>query len=434
MVKAFPEGFLAGDRGWGNIRLLTVIVTVILFMLMGCFAFEMGYLTTVVDSWRSYSPILSIVPEPLLYIPACFLTLRGLRYLIAPLTALVFVIILGARYVRDIYELPDLKFAVRYLLALLFSFRYPHLTIADGRKVLKPGQLNLLDGIGGPGSIRIMPGNVVIFEKLKGPSNVRAAGGHFIPRMETIKEIASLDDQHGYIEAIPSTTKDGIEVLVQDVHFSYRLRTGRQSGDYTERTPIDPYPFSVQAVRNMAYNRTVRDGELVSWNESITGVVSGVIANYINRHQVDHLTAPPIRDQNPRNEIDLLLQSKGTREQLRYLGADLLWCDIGHFAIPEEVNAQRVNTWQAKWKGEAAVVRADSEARRISLQEQGRAEAQAELLMSIVRLLEDMKLSGDIKNVRRLFLARTAQILEAMTDRHTLFMGELPPPESETDQ
>lgn len=57
------------------------------------------------------------------------------------------------------------------------------------------------------------------------------------------------------------------------------------------------------------------------------------------------------------------------------------------------------------------------EAQRIAYQDIGRAEAQAEVLMSIIHALDDIDLAAEDKNrnIRKIILLRTAQVLEAMT-------------------
>jgi hypothetical protein len=159
--------------------------------------------------------------------------------------------------------------------------QYPQLKISEGKKSIKARETNLVDVIGGPGFIKILPGNVVLFERLSGPANVRSAGKHFIPRGELIREISSLDDQHIHTEEILATTRDGIQVVVRDVHLGFRLRLGHHLRDWSDRTPSDPYPFSIQAVRNRTYNRFVSDIGLISWHDSVRSAVNGVIADYI---------------------------------------------------------------------------------------------------------------------------------------------------------
>lgn len=393
-LRAVFEYFLMGDRSWGYIRLVSVLLVTALFIKSSQLLFSSGYST--------YS--VSLFSE------------RGLRFYVLPLAALFGALLVGAHYVQDIYELRSFGMAFRYLVAVLFAIGYPRLTIESGEKKIEGGEANLLNIIGGPGYVRILPGNVILLERLTAPSNIRAAGSHFISRMETIKEIASLDDHHGFIEAVSATTKDGIEIVVRNVHYRFRLRTGRRLGDYTERTPVKPYPFSMQAVRNMAYHREVGKEGLKPWPAAVRSLVIGVITNYINQNQIDHLTAPDGDDIDPRLEISKKLRSRPVRERLRNVGAELLWFDIGHFDIQDEkVAEQRLDTWQAKWIGNANVERAYGEAKRGAYQDLGRAEAQAEMLMSMIHVLDDEGLSGDNpQDIQNYVYMKIAQILEGL--------------------
>ncbi len=116
----------------------------------------------------------------------------------------------------------------------------------------------------------------------------------------------------------------------------------------------------------------------------------------------------------------------GITKALHGAGTELQWVDIGHFDIvAEEVDKERINLWAADWVGNAEVKKAYSEARRLAYQELGRAEGQAEMLVSIAQAVEGIDLTGNrAKNIRHVLLARTAQILEAMRDSR---MDDQPP-------
>ena len=167
--------------------------------------------------------------------------------------------------------------------------------------------------------------------------------------------------------------------------------------------------------------------------------VDGGITDYVKGHSFDHLTAPTYHDADPRVKIANALMGAGTRNRLRNLGAELLWFDIGHFDVSDQtvidpamldddrpvslkdiVDAQRVDTWGAKWAGNADIVRSYGAARRLAIQELGRAEGQADMLRSIIRALEDAEheagpLQGD--RLRAILLARTAQVLDALAEK-----------------
>ena len=223
-----------------------------------------------------------------------------------------------------------------------------------------------------------------------------------------------------------ATTKDGFSVRIKDVHYRYRLRMGKRYGDFAQRTPSDPYPFSKQAVIDMTYNRSVRSNGITSLADAVKLAVDSVITNYVQVSQIDQLTAPAATEKDPREEIRKQLFDKGARDRLRRLGVELLWADVGHFEIAEKaVGEQRADTWQTKWVGSANVTRASGEARRLAYQELGRAEVQSELWRSILFALNDANPSGtSVEKMRNIVLLRSAQILDALSEHPQIEPGE----------
>jgi hypothetical protein len=415
----FLTKFMAGDRKWGYIRLLIVMVFISLFAYVSGLLWERPYVEMTIFGWNLVNEGLRQSPQVLLWLFAPIFTIQSARYMIIPLAAFVGAFFLGARYVQDIYELRSFRKALHYLFASLFGFPYPYLIISGGQKGIGPGEENLLDRIGGPGYVIIRPGNVVLFEHLNNPSRVLAQGYHFVPRFVTIKEIASLEDQHGFIDRLVATTKDGVVVAARDIHYRYRLWSSRRISDLSTRSQKVPYPYSVKAVYNMAYHRAARANGLTSWPDTVRIFFEGEIQNYIRRHTVDQVTAPRTLDNDPRGEIHQLYLLPRFREGFKNIGAQLLWCGIGHFEVENPlVNEQRVSTWQAGWRGDANVIRAYSEAVTQSYKEQGRAEAQAEILLSIVHALNDIGTDEAQRDqhLQDIFLFRIAQLLEAMNE------------------
>lgn len=372
--------FLVSDK-WGWVRMVLMIYLVLSFGILASVLFDR-------------------TPLP------------RLRYSLVVFFAFTSALMAGASYIRKLHGLEHYSTAIRFLWVSLFGIGYPRLVISDGIAQLQPEEENILYRIGGPGYLVIRPGNLVLLERLEHPAAILAAGKHFVSRFEKIREIISLEDQHSRIEELTAVTKDGIELRVRGIEFRYRLWA-----DMRERTHTDPYPFSEQAVRNLVYNRSAKNGEVPSWAAAVGGIIRGTISEYINRNQADLITAPRYLEGDPRAEIEKLFKSERVRKRLKSIGTQLLWIDIGHFDFAEEiVDKERLKTWQAKWIGSASVIRAYGEAQRLAYQELGRAEAQAEMLMSIVAALRDVEFSSEKRdNLRNIVLARTAQILEAMT-------------------
>lgn len=432
-IKRYIDRIFLNGLLWGYGRLLFVIAILLVFMYIGKLGFEQVDRQALIESWQVQNPQLNAIPDLLLTMWAFFFSGRYFRYLFLPLATLLGAIFFGARYVQDTYHIPKIRQALHYMISALFAIRYPRLTISEGQFQIKENEFNLVKVVGGPGILQVKPGNVVVLEKLIGPQRIFESGGHYINQLEKVKEAANLDDQHGYIEAINARTKDGIPVRVLGVHFRYRLRAGRQPGDYTGRTPENPYPFSDEAVLDMAYRRVVtKDEGIPPWHGVVTRTVEGAIAEYVNMHRLDHLTAPNYLEGDPRPQILGLISSKRTRDRLREIGAELLWVGVGHFDIDEKVKDHRLDTWGAKWVGDAKVIKSYGEAQRMIYQEIGRAEGQAELLMSIIYALNQAALAGDsVQTIRNIVLLRTAQILDALTEREKLPQPKrLPSPET----
>ncbi len=343
-----------------------------------------------------------------------------LRFMFAPAGAIFFVLVAGAYYIKDVYDLRYFRDGLRFVIAALFAVGLPALVIEKGEKQIVKHKTNLLDAIGGPGYVVIQPGNAAMFRTLKHPSHVSLTSTYFMGPFETIAQTINLDEQQGDKDGIKAVTRDGIQVLVQDVHFRYQIKKQIENGQPKKRSIKDPYPFSDEAMHNVAFNLTVTKKGLDKWGASVEGRVVGAITEFISEHTIDYLTAPRQDGQNPRLELRNELFYRQIQRRLEGIGAELLWADVGHLDIIEEsVDDQRTSVWAADWVGDANIIRAYGEAKRLAYQELGRAEAQAELIMSITEALnEAIQGPESTTNMRKLLLVRTAQVLDAMNGQN----------------
>jgi|GEM_PF-614476 hypothetical protein len=362
------------------------------------------------------------------------------RYYLLVTIAFGSVYYVAARYIKNLHGLEHVRLAFRYLNALVFGLAYPRLEIDDGKKLLTTGRINLIDKIGGPGYLVIQPGNLVVLECVQKGPRVCAEGLNFVTRFERIREIINLDDQQNFIENLEYATKDGIPIRVRDVHYVYRLRTGRHSIE-AERQDVDrPYSFSHEAALNRVYARSVNVAGITPWEYMVRIVVDGTITDYIRERNFNDVALPRFagheeRIEKTREEIAKRLSSPGIRNRLRGLGAELIWVDIGHFEIADKrIEEQLVEVWGSKWVGGANVRRAYGDARRASLLEIGRAEAEAGIIMSILEAIGDLDEDTSHERIRTIILTRTAQLLDGMSGSDlSMWRGmqpprELPPP------
>lgn len=364
------------------------------------------------------APVIGWLPDPILIFIGAALNPYGLRYMLAPLAAFVFVLIAGSFYVRDIYALPTLSYALRYVAASMFTWRYPRLVIDKGVAQVKKSEINLLKEIGGPGYVSIEPGSAAIFRYLREPGPSLISTTHFMAPFETIAQTVDLDEQQEKKEEIKAVTRDGINVVLRDVHIRYRIKQQAQDGTAVRRSLADPYPLDPNALQNMLYNLSVPADGIVKWRDSVEGAVIGQITEYIASHTIDQLTAPRDGFTNPRVEL-LSVLTERVKKPLNDLGAELLWIDVGHLDISYDlVDEQRTSLWASEWVGDTTVSRSYTEAIRQAYQEMGRAQAQAEIILSIADALGSANLPHNTNdNLRKLLLARTAQVLDSLSTK-----------------
>lgn len=372
----------------------------------------------IAQSWREQLPmVFGSLPDALLVPFTAVINPYSLRYLITPLAAITLVIIAGAYFVQDVYAIKKYKDSLRYVLASMFAMDYPALVI-DKHIQTKANQAdNLINKIGGPGYVLVEPGNAAIFRHLREPGLDLVAATHFLAPFETIAKVIDLDEQQGDKDEIKAMTRDGIMVVLRDIHMRYRIKQAFRDGKPARKTLNDPYPLAPNALHNMLYNMTVSNSGPDNWNEAVERVIVGGITDFIAEHTIDYLTAPRGGTPNPRIELNNELFYKSAQRALEGYGAELLWVDVGHMDIPYEgIDDQRANLWASEWIGDITVSKAYSQAIRQAYQELGRAQAQAEMILSIADALRTANFEGggSRENLRKMLLARTAQVLDSI--------------------
>jgi hypothetical protein len=338
----------------------------------------------------------------------------GWRYFVFPPLVLLLTILLGVFFIRSAYGLASASQGIKYFLACMFGSYYPFLVISDGRASVKEDEENILLRIGGPGFLIVLPGNVAVIENYYGKVRVLGPGRHFISRNETIKDYTHLEERYQPIKKLSARSKDGIEVIVKDIRYRYRIANRDSVDQPAEYGPESLFRYSDNAVKKMVYSRAQTAAGISAWEDDVRKIVESIILDAIRQHQVDYLIAPKTRGSDPRAEIYRQFHSPAGQQQFLDKGSELVWIDIGHFETPEEnVAEQRVTTWRAKWLGSENVMRDSAEA-----QEVGKAEAQADILINIVETLASIGAPSDShQNLRPLYLARIAQLLDAMREQ-----------------
>lgn len=417
-AKTFKVNAFYRESLWIMLRCSILVLSIFLSIIIGSFLFEISANDNTAiqtDDISVSQPVQmdGINTDHSIHLKD-ILNYQHLRYGIAPLSALILVLFSAAFFVQDVYNLRRFRDALHYVSASMFAFSssfYPVLSIDDGEKQIPRGKINLLDIIGGPGFLMVQPGNAVFRNFLRKPSGVVINRSVFLEPFENIGAIVNLDDHHEVIEELETMTIDGILVKIKNINFRFRII----NKDNKYRSLVDPYPFDEEALTRMGHNVQVNDEGAIPWAARVKMALSTSIREYINANTIDYLTAPGTNEVDTRASFrDEVM--KNTR--IQSIGAELLWLDVGHLdIIDDNVDEKRIDLWATKWISNADAVRSLGEAKRTAYEDLGKAEARAEILMRITHSLEGIDLTNNTtENLRKLFLMRTALLLESMND------------------
>ena len=364
-------------------------------------------------------PIVLVIGDLLLSILGTFSTLfqrLTLLYFLGLLSAFS----AGVAYIRDIYELESEHLPLWHLVSSFLGLFVPRIKVSS--RLQNASGTEMVESIGGPAYLNIASGYAVLTETLSSPANIYGPGKKFISRQERIHEFVDLHEQEGRVEKAKATTRDGIEVTVEKIRFNFRLwddqwDTNPASGAKT----LNPYPFSKHAIHNYVYNRTVAIDEHgnpkpFSWMGAVGGRVQGIIKDYISEHRLDDVIASREHTQeNPRLIIRNKAYEPGFKNSLRSMGTRLRWWDPGEFKSLENIENQFLSNWSVDLKNNIELNHAFGDAQKLAYEELGRAEAEAELLMSIIHSLDGIKFaSNKPQTLQNLILMRTAQVIRAL--------------------
>jgi hypothetical protein len=418
--KAFVklDGLFICQPERAKLRRLLTIGMIWLYIWICNIFFGANTALSVAEEIHSSSMILSVVPEPILaFFLVLFFPIAGIKFAVIPIIVIILVFMSGARYLHFLYKFPSIRVALKYLTSVTFGWFYPRISIDDRFNLPDEDSRNWLTYKGGPGYLFVQPGLAVVLERLDAPSRILSAGNHYITRFERLVDVVDLKDQLIEIQEERAMTKDRFEISVKGVYFRYRINSTARSEVKSAQINMEPYPFSIASVRNLHYNRPISKDGPMKWEKMVQDSVVNEITSFINENNFATLTMFDPSGNDTREMMAKRIRSPEFRNKLRNIGTKLVWFDVGNFGLPEEFESEKViNPWQATWMNKTATTKAIGDAQRISLQEIGKAEAQAEILRKIVDILNSMDYSDDYSEINRsMVISKLAQLFGPTT-------------------
>ncbi len=341
----------------------------------------------------------------------------GLLYFLGLSSAFV----AGVAYLKDIYDLDSHRMPFRHLISSFLGLGAPNLSVANRFKDASGREM--VETIGGPAHLSIGQGYAVLTETLSRPVDTYGPGRQFISRYTRVQEFVDLHEQEGKVGNVTAITRDGIGVTVENIRCLFRLWDRQWKSDTTRPAKaVNPYPFSKETIYDFVYSRTVSVDDSgqqkpFNWQDAVTGKVKGIIRDFISDHRLDEVIASrEHREQDhPRVIIRRKAYEDNFKESMRKMGTVLRWWDPGEFKSLDHIEDQFLSNWSVDIDNHIQVNQAQGEAQKLAYEELGRAEAEAELLMSILHSLDGIKLgSNKPQTLQNLILMRTAQVIRAL--------------------
>jgi hypothetical protein len=188
-------------------------------------------------------------------------------------------------YQKDIYELPRMSIARRFILQAAFRFfSYENLHITAEK--LSPAQLRSpINLIGGPGVVSPDLEYAAVFERPDGTPHFIRAGmsrkERTLQGFERLRRIIDTRDHTFQYHQVTGRTRDGIQLSIQDINLLFSIRRP------TRKKPFDyPYLHNLRGIYWLTYQQPAE-----KWVNAMTELIEEYMLRFIQQHPFGSLLA-----------------------------------------------------------------------------------------------------------------------------------------------
>jgi hypothetical protein len=281
----------------------------------------------------------------------------------------------AAIYLADIYELPDLDTAVRFIRQASFisnARQLNHLVIKEA-EIPQSFENSPIYQIGGPGMVLANLENVVVFEKVDGaPDTIAPTGQPFlIEGFERLRKIIDLRDQFIENEQVTGRTKDGIPVTAKGIRFSFSVQRDTEirseKDSWGEDVLQQPLSFVEESIHRLVYEKPNKSLAEIGSDEVKAAIRDFIANNTLSQFLADSrdesntqvsLPSDPTVPFKPAETVfkdrekinqELITSFKESEES----AIDLHWISVGTWVPPEEIPKKHKEAWQRRLKSQA---------------------------------------------------------------------------------
>jgi len=380
---------------------------------------------TYVTTWRLFTPkndrfgpeftfTIEVVAEAETIAPAAPKYFVDWWFVAPALVGIVIALIRAGQFVALMYSFKAVGHGIAFVAHATFG-----LPMSGGSITVQHGQISgdptadheILTKLGGPGVLEVKENTAVLTERGARYSRVLGPEGHTLKPFERIRMIYDLRTQNMTGNEV-GVTKDGIPVrapVITLFRFMKRMPNEPPSAPKHARflsvlshfiwnTPLGSVtepPVSPEALRQALYEVHVNPPNKIKWTNTAHSAAGGGVRDEITHRTLDELFLPDDPERNPRREIATQLQQAG-KSALAGRGIELVDSGFTNLQVPRAVTLQRRDTWQVTWDKESTITRSTGEAEGFLQFQTARAEAQAELVKSIIQAIRSMDQNSQV--------------------------------------
>jgi hypothetical protein len=217
---------------------------------------------------------------------------------------------------------------------------------------------------------------------------------------------------------VDAMTRDGIKIRVL-AFAPFRIDAGRRQPELGRHLPFNKNAaikavIRAQRVEHEGKGQTPQRMKQRAWDELPPLIAKRVLQDVISRRAFDELYAPYQPGGDPPRKGLATEFCAQLAAQLDPLGIQLIGGGISDLEPADsEVYVRRVENWQAEWSRKIMVKEAEGYAVRLGILERARAEARAELILSLGRQLEELSV-GRAELSSREVLGQFLTVLEEL--------------------
>ncbi len=218
-------------------------------------------------------------------------------------------------------------------------------------------------------------------------SGAKGPGFVHLRDKEMAKKLIDLRTQFRRDGNVRVTTRDGIQ-LVTAVSVLFKIKSAPAQNEYIL------YPFDKNAIFQITYADAIDDhGDIVYLQETLVPQAITYAIQEVGKYTLNQLTSMD-NGVTTISDINQVIQQEMQRK-FEGRGVEILSASMGGLQLPEEVQEQRLASWQTEWHERTKQRYADSKVEILQQKKEVRARAQIRIIDAISHNLNTLQQDDD---------------------------------------